>query len=66
MYKVCGLPLDSIFRMRMTAGKNFYLRLTVEKMPAFAIITEKYLRSYDRSEINFTASVNCKNPRTEI
>ena len=36
MHRVCGLWLGPNFRVRPAAGKNFYLRLTVEKMRAFA------------------------------
>ena len=48
------------------AVKNFYLRLAAEKLYAFAVFTEKYLLWYGCSEINFTAAVNCTNPKTEM
>ena len=35
-------------------------------MHAFAVFTEKYLRSYGCSSTNFTAIVNWTNPKTEI
>ena len=40
--------------MRPAAAKNFYLRLTIEKIRAFMVFTKKYLRSHDRSGTNFT------------
>ena len=46
IYRVCGLRLGPNFGMRLTAKKNFYLRLTVEKIDPFAVFSEKYLRSY--------------------
>ena len=52
--------------MRPAADKNFYLRLTVEKMHAFAVFSDKYLRSYGCSDTNFTAGIKCTNPKTEI
>ena len=55
-----------IYRVRMTAGKNFYLRLTVEKVHAFAVFMERYLRSYGCNNTNFTAAVSCTNSRNEI
>ena len=35
-------------------------------MHAFVVITEKYVRPYGYSGTNFTAGVNCLNPKTEI
>ena len=52
--------------MRVAAGKNFYLRLTVEKMHAFAVFNDKYLRSNGCSDTNFTATIKCTNLKTEI
>ena len=60
MYRVLGLPLGP------TADKNFYFRLTVQKILAFAVFTNKYLRSYGCVATNFTAAVNYANPKTEI
>ena len=54
------------FGVLLTTYKDFYLRFTVEKMHVFAFFTEKYLRSYDCSGTNFTATVNCTNPKPEI
>ena len=66
MYRLCGLRLKPNFRVRLTADKNFYLFLTVEKMHIFAIFTEKHLQPNGCSGTNFTATVNCTNPSTEI
>ena len=52
--------------MRPAADKKFYLRLTINKMHAFAVLTEKYLRPYGWSGTNFTAAVSCTTPNTEI
>ena len=38
----------------------------VEKNNTLAIFSDKYLRSYSCSDINFTATVNCTNPKTQI
>ena len=46
MYRVYGLRLDSNFEVRSAPDKNFYLRLTVEKIRAFSAFTEKCLRAY--------------------
>ena len=35
-------------------------------MHAFAVFNDQYLRPYGCSDTNFTATVNCTNPRTEI
>ena len=40
MYRACGLWLSPNFGEQLTAEKNFYLRLTVEKMHALAVFTE--------------------------
>ena len=66
IYRICGLRLGPNFWVWLTAEKNFYLRLTTEKMHGFAAFTEKYLWSYSCSGINFTATINCTNPKTEI
>ena len=66
MYRVCSLLLGPNFGVRLTADKNFYLRLSVEKMHAFAVFTGQFLRSYDCSGTNFTTMVNCTNLKTEI
>ena len=66
MCRVCSLRLDPNFGLRQTADNNFYLWLTVEKVHAFAVFTEKYLRSYGCSGTNFMAVINCTNPKTEI
>ena len=46
IYKLCGLQLASNSQVRLTAGKNFYLPYTVEKMHVFAVFGDKYLRPY--------------------
>ena len=56
MYSVCALLLDPNFGVRLMADKKFYLRLTVEKMHALVVFTEKYLRSKGFSSGNDTAS----------
>ena len=61
MYKVCGLPLGPYFVVQLTAEKNFYLRLTIEKMRPFAVFTEKYLGSYGCKGTIFTATLNYRN-----
>ena len=66
MYMVCGLRRDPNFVVRPAAEKNFYLRLTVEKMHAFAVFSNKCLRTCGGNNTNFTATVNCTNPKTEI
>ena len=66
MYRVCGLRQGPNFGMRLTAVKNFYLRLAIEKIHAFAVFTEKYLRSYDCGGTKFTATVKCTNAKTEM
>ena len=55
--------------LRFTAASKFFRaadgrqELTVEKMHVFVVFTEKYLRSYGCSGTNFTATVNCTNPK---
>ena len=66
MYRVCGFRLVLNIGVRPAADKKFYLRLTVDKMHAFAVLTEKYLRPYGGSDTNFAAAVNCTNPTNEI
>ena len=65
IYRVCGLRLGPNFGVRPATGKNFYLRLTVEKMCAFTVFTQKYLRSYGYNDTIFTTEVNCTNQKTE-
>ena len=62
MYRVCGLRLSLNFVVRLAAENNFYLRLTI----AFAVFKDKYLRPYGCRNKNFTVTVNCTNPKTEI
>ena len=64
MYRVCGLRLDPNFVVQLAAGKNFYLRLAVERMGAFEVITKKYLQTYSWSSNNITAAANYTNPKT--
>ena len=52
--------------MRLAADKDFYLRLTVEKMHAFEVFSDKYLRRYGCNNTNFTATVNCTNTKSLI
>ena len=52
--------------MRPATGKRFYLRLTVEKMHAFTVFTEKYLWPYRCSSTCFMGVVNCKSPETDV
>ena len=66
MYTVCDLWLGPNFGVRLTAVKNFYLRLTVEKIHAFAVFTGKYLRSYGCDGTKFTAMVKCTNRKIEM
>ena len=65
IYRVCGLRLGPNFGVQPATGKNFYLRLTVEKMCAFTVFTQKYLRSYGYNDTIFTTAVNCTNQKTE-
>ena len=48
----------------LQCGQQFYLRLKIEKMHAFAVLTA--VVSYGCSGANFTAAVNCAIPKTEI
>ena len=66
MYRVYGLRLGPNFVLRLGADKSFSLRLTIEKVHTFAIFNDKYLQPYDCSDISFTATVKCTNPKTEI
>ena len=66
MYRVCGLRLGPNFVLRLVTEKNFYLRLTFEKMHAFVVFKDKYLRPYGCSNTNVMATVNCTNSKTEI
>ena len=66
MYRVYGLRLGPNYGVGPAADKNFYFRLTIEKMYAFAVFTKKYLRSYNCNGTNFTAAVNCTSPKTEL
>ena len=66
MYRFYGLRLGSNFWVRAATDKNFYLLLTVEKIYAFAVFTEKYLQPYGYSDINFTAVVNWTSSKTEM
>ena len=50
MYRVCGLQPGPNFVVRLAADKNFYLRLTVEKMHPVAVFNDKYLRQNDYSD----------------
>ena len=60
MCRICCL------RLLLAADNNFYLWLTVEKIHAFAVFNDKYLRPYRCSDRNFTATVNFTNPKTQI
>ena len=40
MFRVCGLRLGTNFGAWPAADKNFYLRLTVEKIRTIAVFTE--------------------------
>ena len=66
MYSVCVLWLWSNYGVWPAADKKCYLQLTVEKMHAFAVFTDKYLRPYGCNDSNFTATVNCVNSKTVI
>ena len=52
--------------VRLATEKIFYLPLTVEKMHAFAVFSNKYLRPYGCSDTTFAAAVDCANPKNEI
>lgn len=62
---ICRLRLVPNFGVPLTAGRKFHLQLTIKKMHMFAIFIEKRLRPYGCCETNFTATVNCSNPKTE-
>ena len=66
IYWICGVWLGPNFVVQLTADKDFYCWLTVEKMHAFAVFNNKYLRSYDCNDTNFRAAVNYTNPKTQI
>ena len=38
MYRVCGLRLGPIIGLQLAADKRFHMRLSVEKMHAFAVL----------------------------
>ena len=65
MYKVGGWRLGPDFAVRSVAEKNYFW-LTVEEMRAFTVFTNTYLRPYDCSSTNFTATVNRTYPKTKI
>ena len=65
MYRVYGLRLGLNFVAGLATDNNFYVWLTVEKMHAFAVFNDFILRLYGCSDTNYTATVNCTNPRTE-
>ena len=65
MYRVYSLRLGPHFVVGLVAENNFYLGLKVEKMRAFAVFKNNYLRSHCRNR-NFTSTVNLTNPKTEI
>lgn len=66
MYKICGLQLVPNFGKQTAADNEFYFRLMVEKICAFVAFTEKYLRPFGCRGANFTATVNCANPKTKM
>ena len=66
MYKVFGLWLGPNFGVRSATDKQFYFRLMVEKMHAFAVFTKKYLRLYGSGDTNFTTAPNYGYPKIEI
>ena len=68
MHKPCGLRLVPNFRVRPLADKNFYLRLTTEKMRSSAIFNYKYYWSCACSKCTITFRFkNLKNEtKTEI
>ena len=65
MYRACSL-LGQSFGARPVAYKNFYIQLTFEKMRAFEVFTNKYLRSCGCSVTNSTPMVYYKSPKTEM
>ena len=54
----------SEFVVPVAADKNFYLRLTVEKMHVLAVFSDKYLQLCGCSNTSYAAMVNCANPKT--
>ena len=66
MCRICILQLGSNFVVWLAADKNFYLRLTVKRIYAFAVFRNKYLRPFGCSNPNFSAKVKCTNAKTEI
>lgn len=60
-HAVCGLRLGPDFGVRPVVKNNFYLRLMVEKVCAFAVLSDKYLRICGGSGTNFTAVAYCVN-----
>ena len=64
--RVCGLRLGPNFVVRRAADKNFYSWITDEKIHAFAVFSDKYLRPCGFSDTVFTATVNCSNPKSQI
>ena len=64
--KILRLRLVPNFVVRLVANKNYYLRLTVGKMPAFEVFNDLYFQPYGCSDTNFTATVKNTNPKTEI
>ena len=62
----CSLRLGPNLGVLSGADKNYYLRLTAEKMRALLVFTDKYLRLYGCSGTHFKAVVNRANPITEI
>lgn len=65
MYRVSGWRLGPDFAVRSVVEKNHFW-LTVEKMFAFTVFTNTYLRPYGCSSTNFTATVNRTYPKTKI
>ena len=66
MHRVCGLRLGPNYVVRLAADKNFYLRLTIEKVHAFGFFNNIYLWLYGYSDTNFMVSVKCTNLKIEI
>ena len=46
MYGICGLRLSPNIGVRLTTENEFYLWLTVGKMPTLAVFSEEYLRPF--------------------
>ena len=57
--------MSAHFQVQLATDKNFYLRLTVKKMCAFAVFTNKYIRLCSCSDPNFTAAIYYENLKTE-